>query len=205
MTDGTIKILYVQPGLDSRSAAEVLEKTLKFGIPSITFCVVVTSNAFKAVEYCEDISFDVFFLHRDLPSLSAVELMRIFRMAGNKKPIFLLQEPVDEQTKAISARDLSNFAGTILLPYSVEVICQSLRSVLHCATSTSTHSPASSAAVQYDMDEERVVLEGTVEPMMMDAPELDAMVCEILLAHEEQFASVGAPVMEMTRSKRQKL
>ena len=51
-----IKILYVQPDVEERACAAILEETLNEAYPNVVFTVIATSNSFKSLEYAEDIS-----------------------------------------------------------------------------------------------------------------------------------------------------
>jgi hypothetical protein len=83
-----LKVLFIHPGIDEKSATSTLERGTSIIPPHCSFTVV--SNCFLALERMETTHFDLIFLQKDLkffPSLTFTDIMKDLNI---KIPVILL-------------------------------------------------------------------------------------------------------------------
>ena len=119
-----VKCLYVEHGLDPRQSASFLEMSTMRHITNRTFAYTVVLDGFSALECTEHTLFDVIMVHKDLPHMSGVEVMRILRSAGNHTPVVLVVNEADvvSDEEALYA----GFSGVLRKPYTSLQLCTNI-------------------------------------------------------------------------------
>jgi CheY-like chemotaxis protein len=130
-----VKCLYVEHDLDPRQSASFLEMSTMRHITNRTFAYIVVLDGFSALECTEHTIFDVIMVHKDLPHMAGVEVLRILRSAGNHTPVILVVNEADgvSDEEAMYA----GFSGVLRKPYTSLQLCTNIVE----ATSTSCVKP----------------------------------------------------------------
>ena len=120
------KVLYVEPGLDSKSTAAILENSTS--LLNLQCCFTVVPNAFIGLECTEHTNFDIIFVQYNLENFGAVDMLRVLRVAGVLTPVILLTA-VDEGATDENVLTLG-FDGVLRKPFSPRALCNLISAVL---------------------------------------------------------------------------
>lgn len=130
----------IEPGIDEKGAARVLEEAITSVIPKDSVCVfTVAHNAFIGLECTELTCYDVIIVTKELPHFAAIDFKNVLNSVGSPTPIVLL---IDENDP-ISDYDVHHlgFFCPLKKPFSMDTLCSVLQRVITRHISSSSNRP----------------------------------------------------------------
>ena len=89
----------IEPGIDEKGAASILEQTVASATPPGCVCVfTVAHNAFIGLECTELTCYDVIIVTKDLLHFNAIDFKNVLKAVGCPTPIVLMVEEHDPIT-----------------------------------------------------------------------------------------------------------
>ena len=129
----------IEPGIDEKGAAKVLEESVTSVIPPGNVCVfTVAHNAFIGLECTELTCYDVIIVTKELPHFAGIDFKNVLNAVGCPTPIVLL---VDENDP-ITDYDIHHlgFFCPLKKPFSMATLCSVLQRVITRQISSSSSS-----------------------------------------------------------------
>jgi hypothetical protein len=103
-----LRVLFIHPGIDEKSAAATLERGTANASPHCSFTVV--SNCFLALEQLETNHFDIIILQKDLKSFPSLSFTNIMKHLNLRIPvIFLLRRNCGVHSRELSPENVLSY------------------------------------------------------------------------------------------------
>jgi CheY-like chemotaxis protein len=130
-----IKILYVEHGVDEKSAVRILEGSCQQLAPSLAIWTVVP-DCFLALEATEHTDFDLIIVQKGLPQLDIQAVLKVIRNVGSQTPVVSMEKLAsgaileEKQAQLINSAREDGYAYALLQPYSSNSLCTCIRESL---------------------------------------------------------------------------
>eukprot|EP00596_Hydrurales_sp_CCMP1899_P008476 CAMPEP_0119053004 /NCGR_PEP_ID=MMETSP1177-20130426/74126_1 /TAXON_ID=2985 /ORGANISM="Ochromonas sp, Strain CCMP1899" /LENGTH=636 /DNA_ID=CAMNT_0007032785 /DNA_START=96 /DNA_END=2006 /DNA_ORIENTATION=- len=135
-----VKILYVEPGVDEKGGARMLEQSTENTNYSCVFTVV--SNGFLGLECSEYTCYDFIIVKKDMQHLGAIDMMNVLKAVGCPTPLVVLLDEHDNCSDYDS--NALGFFAALRKPLSTKILSTLIETIVNRYTAAPSSSSSSS-------------------------------------------------------------